>query len=271
MDVLTADNCVVSAQLHHIQLLSGLRLNMDAFRNLSGKEERGKMALMLKECVRRTGDNLQQLHPVKAPQHQRRTAQDHLRKDGGLSAKITQHVEHLQGRDADTLCLRYSEKKELELELEMAGVRDEMSALENNEHIEQMLSGMKRVLRRLKMVDRHTNMITMKGKIACELSCGDELVLTELLFSNMLNEIAATENVSALPRFQNLADEIVPRFVPAVVGFSLLVFVVGISLVGISLRTEKLFGIKQGEHGSPAILVLVISCPCALGLATPRR
>ena len=46
---------LLTAHLHHIQSLSGLRLNMDSFRDLGGKEEQGKLALMLCECVRSMG------------------------------------------------------------------------------------------------------------------------------------------------------------------------------------------------------------------------
>lgn len=153
------------------------------------------MALMLKECVRRNGDNLQELHPIKHLNIKDEQLTVLCAKMDTLSAKIATHIEqHLKGRDVNALCLRFKAKQDLELEMD--SVRDEMSALENNQHIEQRLSGMKRVLRRLNMVEN--NVITLKGKIACEVTCGDELVMTELLFSNMLNEITSTENVSAL-------------------------------------------------------------------------
>lgn len=57
---------------------------------------------------------------------------------------------------------------------------------------------------------------------------------------------------------QKLADKISGVFVPAVCGISLLTFVLWLIFTG-SLHTAIGFGIS----------VLVISCPCALGLATP--
>lgn len=61
------------------------------------------------------------------------------------------------------------------------------------------------------------------------------------------------------PPIQQLADRISAIFVPAVLLISLLTFVV--SYFG--------FGISSGESLLRAIAVLVISCPCAMGLATP--
>lgn len=112
VDVLTADNRVVSARLHRIQSLSGLRLNMDAFRNLSGKEERAQLALMLKECVRRNADNLLELHPVKRLNINDEQLKALCRKMDALKAKVQLHKgHHLKGQDVDALVLRYKEKQ----------------------------------------------------------------------------------------------------------------------------------------------------------------
>ena len=58
---------------------------------------------------------------------------------------------------------------------------------------------------------------------------------------------------------QRLADRISSIFVPAVIGIAVCVFVVWLVVSGMDLS-------KAVVHG---ISVLVISCPCALGLATP--
>jgi Cu+-exporting ATPase len=57
---------------------------------------------------------------------------------------------------------------------------------------------------------------------------------------------------------QRLADRIAAVFVPAVIG-----------IAGITLAGWMLAGADLGTAMMPAIAVLVIACPCALGLATP--
>lgn len=61
------------------------------------------------------------------------------------------------------------------------------------------------------------------------------------------------------PKLQRLADRISAIFVPVVVAISVLTFLVG-WLTGYATATQALMN---------AIAVLLISCPCAMGLATP--
>jgi len=54
------------------------------------------------------------------------------------------------------------------------------------------MHGMKRVLRTLGLAD-HRDVITAKGRVACELSTCDELVGTELIFSSAFNELTPAQ------------------------------------------------------------------------------
>ncbi len=58
---------------------------------------------------------------------------------------------------------------------------------------------------------------------------------------------------------QRLADRVAARFVPAVLGVALLTFLVWKAFLGVPLTDAIL----------PTVAVLVIACPCAMGLATP--
>ena len=80
----------------------------------------------------------------------------------------------------------FSELKEAELALEQHSsivLRDELRA-------------MKRVLQRLGFVDR-TNVVQDKGKMACEISSCDELILTEMVFNNIFDGMSA-EHIIAM-------------------------------------------------------------------------
>jgi P-type Cu+ transporter len=85
-----------------------------------------------------------------------------------------------------------------------------------------------------------------------------EKVGSETLLSHII-EMVNSASRSKAP-IQNLADKISGYFVPVVVGISVITFIV--------------WAIYGGEHAYiyalvNAIAVLIIACPCALGLATP--
>lgn len=61
------------------------------------------------------------------------------------------------------------------------------------------------------------------------------------------------------PKIQELADKISAKFVPAVLFISLLTFTLSFWVFGLSIQASIIH----------SIAVLVISCPCAMGLATP--
>ena len=53
------------------------------------------------------------------------------------------------------------------------------------------------------------DVIELKGRVACEISTGDELVLTEMIFNGVFNDLTPTQTMSLLSCFvfQDNADE----------------------------------------------------------------
>lgn len=45
------------------------------------------------------------------------------------------------------------------------------------------------------------DVIEMKGRVACEISSGDELLLTELIFNGAFNDLAVEQEVALLSCF----------------------------------------------------------------------
>ena len=58
----------------------------------------------------------------------------------------------------------------------------------------------KRVLRRLGYISAD-DVIEMKGRVACEISTGDELLLTEMIFNGIFNDLTVEQTVALLSCF----------------------------------------------------------------------
>lgn len=84
------------------------------------------------------------------------------------------------------------------------------------------------------------------------LKVGHQTVLSQII------ELVKTAQ-SQKPAIQKLGDRVAGIFVPVVVGISILTFLVWYFAIGIEFKMALL----------NSIAVLVISCPCAMGLATP--
>ncbi len=94
--------------------------------------------------------------------------------------------------------------------------------------------------------------INTSGYMVCEASrVGEDTTLSAII--RMVSDAAATKAPIA-----KIADKVAGVFVPVVIGIALVTFSVWL-----------LSGQDAGYALSRAVSVLVISCPCALGLATP--
>lgn len=94
--------------------------------------------------------------------------------------------------------------------------------------------------------------VNQSGFIKCEATrVGEDTTLSQII--QMVSDAAATKAPIA-----KVADRVSGVFVPAVIGISIVTFIIWM-----------LAGESFGFALARAISVLVISCPCALGLATP--
>ncbi len=94
--------------------------------------------------------------------------------------------------------------------------------------------------------------VNQSGYLMCKATrVGKDTTLSQII--QMVSDAAATKAPIA-----KIADQVSGVFVPAVIGIALVTFLVWIFL-----------GQPFGYALSRAISVLVVSCPCALGLATP--
>ncbi|CAG0888197.1 unnamed protein product, partial [Darwinula stevensoni] len=110
-----------------------------------------------------------------------------------LQARLQKHHLHTEPKLKELLSL-YKEKQRAKVDLQAAKseLRKTLSVIQLDE-----LKCRKRVLRRLKYCTS-SDVIEVKGRVACELSCGDELLLTEMIFNGMFNEMEAAQIVALL-------------------------------------------------------------------------
>jgi ATP-dependent RNA helicase DOB1 len=81
---------------------------------------------------------------------------------------------------------KYSEKVELSNQIKK--VKREIHNAQSIMHLDE-LKCRKRVLRRLGFVNE-SDVVQLKARVACEISTGDELVLSELMFNGFFNELS---------------------------------------------------------------------------------
>lgn len=94
--------------------------------------------------------------------------------------------------------------------------------------------------------------INQLGTLTCEASAvGEDTVFAGII--KMVREVSATK-----APVQRLADKVAGIFVPTVIGIALITFII-----------RLLAGADFSYALTRAITVLIISCPCSLGLATP--
>lgn len=93
--------------------------------------------------------------------------------------------------------------------------------------------------------------------------------LTRLPDENTLSGIAAMVDAAKFskPKIQALADRVASYFVPVIVLFTLITFCIWIG-VGIAIQHQP-DGSAAVNAMTYAISVLIVSCPCAIGLAVP--
>ncbi|KAF5598202.1 Cu2+-exporting ATPase [Fusarium pseudoanthophilum] len=118
-----------------------------------------------------------------------------------------------------------------------------------------------------KPVEKHFKSVVIAGSIN---GPGVMTVrLNRLPSDNTINAIAAMVDEAKLskPKLQDLADRVASYFVPVVVALTIITFVIWVA-IGVTARGHG-GSMATTEAITYAIAVLIVSCPCAIGLAVP--
>jgi ATP-dependent RNA helicase DOB1 len=165
-------------------------------KNLHPKDERNAVRRSLEEVKKRFVDGIQLLDPVENMGINDDSFKRLLRKIEVLESRLFANPLHNSPR-LDTLYTQYSAKKDLDKKIK--DVRHEITSALSIKQLDE-LKNRKRVLRRLGFIN-DSDVVQLKARVACEISTGDELVLSELLFNRFFNELTPEECAAALSVF----------------------------------------------------------------------
>ncbi len=98
----------------------------------------------------------------------------------GKMINLSENLEQILNND-----IIVSYKKKLSLRTQIKYMINELNML-NKLVLNEELINMKKVLTRLNYLDKN-NLVTFKGQIACYITSGDTIILTEMLFNGFLN------------------------------------------------------------------------------------
>ncbi|PVV05142.1 hypothetical protein BB560_000339 [Smittium megazygosporum] len=181
---------VVPVLLKCIQELSSIRVFLP--KSLTNVSERNDMRKKLAEIKKRFESKLPLLDPVENMGIRDDSFIELVRKLAILEEKLFEHPLHGSPMEGEVYLL-YSQKMELQSKVQQ--IRHE---IQNSKSVIQLdeLKSRKRILRKLGLTNEE-DVIQMKGRVACEITTGDELVLTELIFNGVFNDLSP-EHISAL-------------------------------------------------------------------------
>ena len=91
--------------------------------------------------------------------------------------------------------------RKVDIQTRIRGLRKKIQATKDILQLEELTKCRKRVLRRLAFISSNDDIVEMKGRVACEISSGDELLLTELIFNGGFNSLTPEQCAGLLSCF----------------------------------------------------------------------
>lgn len=185
---------ILSVTLDSLNEVGNLRIYMP--KELTAQNQRRTVKKSIDEVKRRFPDGLDLLNPVKNMKISDETFLKLLRKVELLEARLHASPLHNSPNLTD-LYNQYSEKMSL-----VKQGKEVKSKLTKAQSIMQLdeLRCRKRVLRQLEFTTP-ADIVELKGRVACEISSGDELVLTEMIFNGTFSDLSPEQCAALLSCF----------------------------------------------------------------------
>ena len=182
---------IVMVTLDAIDEISSVRLTVP--KDMKRQNVRNDIAKTIREACKSFDGNLPRLDPVtdmhveddafRGMMHEKEVLEDSLHSDARFRSKeLRENCRLLEHR--------------IELDTAIRSLRHDVHEASREIVLASELHNMKRVLRRLGYIS-NDDVIETKGRVGAELTAGDELVLTELVFSGVFNDMSP-ERIAAL-------------------------------------------------------------------------
>ncbi|CAL5873845.1 uncharacterized protein PFLUO_LOCUS8128 [Penicillium psychrofluorescens] len=185
---------VVPMTMSCIAGISHIRLHLP--RDLVSVDTRNGIRKHIDEVHRRFPDGIAVLDPLEDMRIEDDTFKKLLRKIEVLESRLLSNPLHNSPRLRD-LYEQYAEKVALGTQIKETKkkITDAQSILQLDE-----LKNRKRVLRRFGFINE-AEVVQLKARVACEISTGDELMLSELLFNGFFNNLTPEQLAAVMSVF----------------------------------------------------------------------
>ena len=172
--------------------------------DLRSKESRQSVLKSIQEIKRRNPLGFPLLDPIKDMDIKSNEMLSCIKQYSTLQTRIN---EHPLTKNINLKFLYEQYERKANLERQVLEAKNDLKKAQSLLQIGD-LKKYKRVLRRLGYCNS-TDVIDLKGRVACEIDTGDELVVTELLFNGVFNDLNVSQACSLLSCFvfQEKANE----------------------------------------------------------------
>jgi ATP-dependent RNA helicase DOB1 len=185
---------VVPVVLNCIESIGHLRVFLP--NELKSTEQRNNVRKALNEVKKRFPDGIAILDPIENMNIKDDSFKRLLRKIEVLESRLLSNPLHNSPRLPE-LYSQYAHK--IAIGEKIKTIRKEIASALSVIQLDELKSR-KRVLRRLGFID-DADVVQLKARVACEISTGDELVLSELLFNRFFNELTPEQCAACLSCF----------------------------------------------------------------------
>ena len=185
---------IIGVLLSTIQSIAHLRLHLP--KDLRNQADKNTAFRAVAEVKKRFPKGITLLDPVQNMGIKDDTFKKLVKKISILENKI----QSLPITNSPDLADKYDEyDRKVQAIAEVRALKKRISSVHDVLQLEE-LKGRKRVLRRLGFID-NDDVVQMKGRTACEISTGDELLLTELMFGGVFNPLTPEQAAALLSVF----------------------------------------------------------------------